>query len=77
MTKGQCAILSAFLGAIAVGVFIAAYNSDVTALTGGRLITQHVIPYCVLGGTVGGLLLGWLFSPTGKPAEPTTSIKPF
>ena len=58
------------LGAIVVGVFIVAYNSDGSALTGGQAIRQHsIFPFMAIGAAAGFVILG-LFSGWAEPRKP-------
>jgi hypothetical protein len=69
MSRGQCAIICAFLGAIAVGVFIVAFESNV-ALGGGHDIRQNARGIFILVGAAAGLVLGALFGGPSRPGEP-------
>lgn len=70
MSRGQCAIICAFLGAIAVGVFIVAFMSGVGVLNGGTTIAQHARGIFMLAGAGVGFVLGALLGGPTAPKPP-------
>jgi multisubunit Na+/H+ antiporter MnhB subunit len=74
MSRGQFALVGAVLGAIAVGVFIIAFEANV-ALGGGSDIKQHARGIFMLVGAGAGFLLFGLFGgprkPPSKPPDTT------
>lgn len=55
----QFGFVGAALCAIVVGVFIVAYNSDASALSGGQVIRQQSIaPFMIIGAVIGFLFFG-------------------
>jgi hypothetical protein len=73
MTRGQFAVLCAFLGALVVGIFIIAYEANVGLLSGGNSINQHERGILMLVGAGVGLLVGFFASPTPKAGTPTST----
>jgi multisubunit Na+/H+ antiporter MnhB subunit len=75
VTRRQFALIGALLGAIAVGVFIIAFEAN-AALTTGRDIKQHSRGIFMLVGAGAGFLLFGLFGgesrtrSTAPPDEP-------
>lgn len=77
MSRGQFALIGAALGAIVVGVFIVAYNSDASALTGGQAIRQHsILLFMAIGAAVGFVSFTFFSAAAEQPKTPAESGPP-
>jgi len=67
VTRAQCAVICALLGAIAVGVFIIAFETNLSLLSNGFDIKQNARGIFMIGGAVVGFLLGMFAGPVRLP----------
>jgi hypothetical protein len=71
VSRGQFAILGAVLSAIAVGIFIIAFESNV-GLNGGSDIHQHSRGIFMLAGAGVGFVVFGLFGGPNRPTSPSS-----